>query len=87
MIKEQYTIPIITSAGLNPIFIRANSVLLSQNANNFAPFDNLENEKRLEVLWKTEFDAQLVKTNSTTWTDIVFSNDSVKTMFLLKYST
>jgi hypothetical protein len=87
MTEEQYTIPIITSVGLNPIFIRANSVLLSQNANNFTPFDNLENEKRLEELWRTMFDARLVKTNSTTWSDIVFSNDSVKTMFLLKYST
>ena len=87
MIEEQYTIPIVTSAGLNLIFIRANSVLLSQNTHAFTPFDNLENEKRLEELWKTVFDAQLVKSNSSTWTDIVFSSDLVKTMFLLKYST
>ena len=81
-----YTIPIVVNEQINPMFVRANSFIISQNFDRFIPDDNNYNEKKLEELWEIVFGAQLIKKNLNVWTDIVFKNNSNKTLFLLKYS-
>ena len=86
MDEGYYTIPIVVNNQINPMFVRANSFIISQNVDRFVADDNIVNEKKLEELWQTAFGAQLIKKNSNVWTSIVFNNDADKTMFLLKYS-
>ena len=81
------TIPIVVNDQINPMFVRANSFILSQNVDSFVSNNNEYNERKIEELWQTVFNAQLIKTHLNVWTNIVFDSDSDKTMFLLKYST
>jgi hypothetical protein len=80
-----FNIPLISNDKINPIFVKANTFLLTQHIDCFECSDNVANEDKLKKLWKDTFNADLVKVNSDTWTDIVFETNSDKTLFLLKH--
>jgi hypothetical protein len=77
-------IPIVINKEINPIFLKANSYIISKS-NDFESVETINNEKKLENLWRKTFGARLIKHNSNTWTYIVFDTVKDKTIFLLKY--
>lgn len=83
-----FSIPIIVNEKINPLFIKSNGLLISENYKELMECkdDESRNEK-LVTLWKEIYQAELIyNTEMQHWCEIKFNNHHNLTMFLLKNS-
>jgi hypothetical protein len=74
------------ATGMNPVFVKANSTLITKYSDNLLKIDNANDGlKQLENLWSVEYKATIIKNNDGGWDLLQFKNDSVATMFMLRW--
>jgi len=80
-------IPIITENGVNPVFTRAMSHIISIHQDKFVGLSFNDKIKKLEELWNLEYNSSLSGNyqNNNKWDFINFSHYNSMTAFLLKF--
>jgi len=79
------TIPVITDAKINDVFIKANGYILKKYNDRFNNIKNYEEKLNLlKSLWGTEFFADLITDNETP-ISIQFYNENSMTLFFFKF--
>jgi len=74
------------TTGMNPVFVKANSALITKYSDNLLKIDNVtDGLKQLENLWSVEYKATIIKNNNGEWNLLQFKNASVATMFTLRW--
>lgn len=72
--------------GVNPIFVRANSALITKYSDILLNIDNVDvGLQQLENLWSTEYKATIIKSSDGIWDLLQFKNVSVAIMFRLRW--
>jgi hypothetical protein len=86
--SEEFLVPIlIENNSINPIFVKANSILLNKFEESLKLISTVELKKeKLQELWEMEHSACLIEDkNLKIYNFISFKNDQTKTLFLLKH--
>jgi hypothetical protein len=83
---ENFLVPILIENSVNPIFIKANSMLLKKFEESLKSVSTVKLKKeKFQELWETEYSACLLEDKTLKiYNFISFKNDQDKTLFLLK---
>jgi len=74
------------ATGISPVFVKANSALITKYSDNLLKINNADDGlKQLENLWLVEYKTIIIKNNDGRWDLLQFKNDSVATMFTLRW--
>jgi hypothetical protein len=84
--SEKFLVPILIENSVNPIFIKANSIILKKFEESLSSIPTVKLKKeKFQTLWETEYSACLLEDeNLKIYNYISFKNDQDKTLFLLR---